>query len=143
MGIFDWLGGPKERASVSAPSADHPTPISAIQALLEIDAAAGDDGLWITFNASGGSAAPGGAAVIEVSGHNLNFCTEEVDLPAVLRDLGCTELAAMVTAGGRKQTDTTMWTLPHAVPEELAAAVDAVFLKWLGEGYRVEGERHD
>lgn len=139
MSWRDWFK--KKRASAKAPSAEYATPLEAIRALLEIHAEAGEDGLWATFEAR----SPVGKAVIEVAGEQLNFCTSEVDLPAILQSLGCAALAAAAKAGGRKGNDRTLWTVPGATPEQLATVIDVTFavVFGLGEAYEVEGERHD
>jgi hypothetical protein len=99
----------------------------------------GDDGGWLTFEAH----ADGKSAVVEVAGDHLNFCTERVDLPGVLRTLALDRLAAGASPG--PIDDTTIWSVPGASAEEFARVIDAAFAAVLGGGlgevYEVWGMR--
>jgi hypothetical protein len=135
MGIRDWFAkkpsaSPSSRGEGAAPSAEFPTPLSLIRAMLERYPAVGEDGDWITFVGK----ADGREAIVEVSGESINLCKTSVDLPAVLRQVGLAGLAEAARAGGRKNEDRTMWELSKAAPEELAAAIHAAFSRGLGLG---------
>jgi hypothetical protein len=139
MGFKDWFKkSASSGASAAGPSPEHATARDAIRALLDVDAAAGDDGMWLTFEAEGA----GKKATLEVSGKSVNVLTTEVDLPALLDGLGLTTLAACVRAEGTE--DRTCWLVPDASAEELAAIVDEGFVSalGLGSGFGVRGERH-
>ena len=142
MGIRDWLGSRSNKRAVAAgPSDEHPTALSAIGALMRAHVEAGDDGMWTTLTGAGN----GKKALIEVAGEDINFCTLEVDLPALLRQSDLAAMAEGAHAGGRKHDDKSLWTIPGATPEQLALIIDAAFAGpcGLGPAYSVEGERHD
>jgi len=139
MGLRDWFkSSGKEKARAIGPSPEHPTTLAAIRSLVDVHAQAGDDGMWLTLNGRGG----GRSATIELAGEQLNFCTEEVELPVLLRSIGCDDLAAAARAGGKKADDRSLWTVGEASPEQLAMVIDVAFARALGEAYTVEGERH-
>ncbi len=142
MGIRDWFGAKgKGGVRVTGASPEYPTTLAAITSLVDAHAAAGDDGMWLTLSGRGN----GRSATIELAGEQLNFCTEEVDLPGLLRSIGCDDLAAAARAGGKKGNDRSLWTIAGASSEQLAMAIDVAFARslGLGEAYTVEGGRHE
>jgi hypothetical protein len=115
-----------------------------------VERAAPHEEEWLTFEAKGRTGgregtielawnkdAEGGGGFIPM----LNFCTEAVELPAVLRALGFERLLS--GAEPASPGDTTVWILPGASAEELASVMDAVFVTVLGigTGYSVRGRR--
>lgn len=139
MGFRDWFKPGGGGGAAAAPSAEHPTPLSAILALIELEWANTDDGQWVTWEGRGN----GRAATIELAGEELNFCTWEVDLRALLGQMGLGEVAATAQAGGERGDDRTIWRV-RVEPAVLASIIDMVFIDvmGLGEGYSVRGERH-
>lgn len=120
----------------SAPSPEFSSPAEAIAFL--VAAQRGIDGSWATLE---GESRAGTQAAIQVADETVNLLLEETDLAAVLEGLGLTALASIAAKGGRREDDPTLWRLPDATPEEIAAVVDALFAQHfgLGEGYRLRG----
>jgi hypothetical protein len=95
------------------------------------------EGGWATFEVERKGAEP----IIVQAGADgvVNACVDEVDLPALLRDVGLDALAALTVP--TEPPDRSLWTIPNAAPAELAQAVHAVFARHhaLGDAYRVRG----
>ena len=138
MGLLKRLFGQPERHSVRGPSAEHPTAAAAILRLCEIDAERRGDDQWLTFAASGA----GRSATIQVSGDKVNFLTLEVPLHELLaaHEPGLVEI---VSPGGRRGEDRTLWIVDPPAPAAIARIVHLAFVHacGLGEGYSVEGNR--
>jgi hypothetical protein len=139
FGLFKRKDRPDSRLrTVEAPSPRFPTALDAIVALVTDYRAhpkVAEDA-WLTFTGDAG----GKQAIIELSDDAVNFCVEQVDLPALLHRHGLGALADIARQGATP--DTTLWPLPGATPDELAAVVDLAFREHfaLEQGYRVRGE---
>ena len=139
MGIRDWFKSAPKPAPVSAPSALYATPFDAIAALVR-EYRAGNQAGWLTFE----GACERHSVVVQISGDVINFGTTEVALPSLLGASGLMHLAAGAGPGGHPK-DRTLWSVPGASAEELAAIVHEAFVTilGLGEGYSLVGSRDE
>lgn len=137
MGFRDWLAGRKtgdrHAATPSRPASPGAAPIDVMEEAIRHCREQGGDG-WVTFKVVGEDRRE---RILEVAGDHVNTCLEEVDVPALLRVVGLTELADTAVAG-----NSGIWTFRAASPAELAAAADAVFrLHYrMGEAYTVRAD---
>lgn len=136
MGFLSKLFKQDPMPEAAAPSEAFPMPADAIAHLVAAHREIADS--WVTLE---GETPAGTQATIQVAGDALNLLLEETDLASILEGLGLTALASIARKGGRHEDDPSLWQLPDASPEEIAAVADALFAEHfgLGAGYRMKG----
>ncbi len=108
------------KVEATGPGEQYATAVDAIAAVIEQMT----DDRWATTEVED----RGKTLIIQVSGDQINTCTEEVDVVAIARKLGLTALATVLENEARRHGDRTLHHLPDASPREIAEIVNGIFL---------------